>query len=331
MIPTKPRILTFGERNKGIAYHRLFAPLENLERKGHIELKVCASWKDPEVRDYWQWSSHVIVSRHIGVAYKDIESVAAVCHATNKMLILDVDDWWYLPMDHPKYQMYLNYKVSAQIEKSLEVANQVWTTTDHLAKKVRKINKNVKVIPNAIDTEVDQWMNHEKPNRPVTFGYIGAGYHHKDLEWADLDLSDVPSIVPDLDGEIYMEMTRASEGYGWQEPTEYGNLYRKIDVSLVPLISNDFNKCKSPLKLAEAAFTNTALIIRDVKPYSGYLRHDHNCLVGNTPEEFQNAVRRLKNDREKVSELAANLRKDFEHWNMNQINELRLATINAWT
>jgi len=320
----KPRVLTFGGRDKGIAYHRLFAPLEHLERGEYIELKSYESWKDKDLQEGWKWATHIVISRHMGVAYKDIASVADVCTITGKRLIVDVDDWWYIPADHPKYRMYQTYKVPQQIERTIQCAHEVWTTTKHLAKKIRKLNKNVVIIPNAIDTEASQWKNHLKPDRPVTFGYIGAGFHHHDIEWAELDLRDVPSIVPDLDGEIYMEMTRASKGYKWHSPTEYGNIYREFDVSLVPLSSNEFNKCKSPLKLAEAAFTNTALIIRDVKPYSGYLRHEKNCLVANTPQEFKEAIRRLKNDREKVIELADNLRRDFQHWEMDAVNQKRL-------
>ena len=102
----KPRVLTFGGRDKGIAYHRLFAPLEHLERGEYIELKSYESWKDKDLQEGWKWATHIVISRHMGVAYKDIASVADVCTITGKRLIVDVDDWWYIPSHQPKYRMY---------------------------------------------------------------------------------------------------------------------------------------------------------------------------------------------------------------------------------
>ncbi len=89
----KPRVLTFGGRDKGIAYHRLFAPLEHLERGEYIELKSYESWKDKDLQEGWKWATHIVISRHMGVAYKDIASVADVCTIPGKRLIVDVDDW----------------------------------------------------------------------------------------------------------------------------------------------------------------------------------------------------------------------------------------------
>ena len=47
----------------------------------------------------------------------------------------------------------------------------------------------------------------------------------------------------------------------------YYEHYGEIDVLLVPLLDNDFNKCKSQLKVIESAFANVAIIASDFGPY----------------------------------------------------------------
>lgn len=57
----------------------------------------------------------------------------------------------------------------------------------------------------------------------------------------------------------------------WSKPAnEYGTLYNEIDVSLVPLRSNNFNKYKSELKLVEAGAMGKAAIVTRVKPYDHF-------------------------------------------------------------
>jgi DNA-directed RNA polymerase specialized sigma24 family protein len=47
----------------------------------------------------------------------------------------------------------------------------------------------------------------------------------------------------------------------------YGYLLDEMDVCLVPLKENEFNKCKSPLKLAEAGFKKKPCIVSNIHPY----------------------------------------------------------------
>lgn len=54
---------------------------------------------------------------------------------------------------------------------------------------------------------------------------------------------------------------------------EYYQHYNEIDVLIVPLEENDFNSCKSQLKVIEAAFSNTAIIASNFGPYTLDLVH----------------------------------------------------------
>lgn len=49
---------------------------------------------------------------------------------------------------------------------------------------------------------------------------------------------------------------------------DFATLYNQIDVSVCPLESNEFNSCKSELKMLEAGFMDSAIMLSDVNPYS---------------------------------------------------------------
>lgn len=59
----------------------------------------------------------------------------------------------------------------------------------------------------------------------------------------------------------------------------YGNLYNDIDVALIPLVDNEFNNCKSQLKIIEAGFMKKAVIVSEVHPYTIDCVNRENCLT----------------------------------------------------
>src|SRR3990167_7542741 len=53
----------------------------------------------------------------------------------------------------------------------------------------------------------------------------------------------------------------------------YADIYNDIDVALVPLEDNPFNRCKSELKLIEAGWMGKPVIASDIPPYSDVIEH----------------------------------------------------------
>lgn len=54
----------------------------------------------------------------------------------------------------------------------------------------------------------------------------------------------------------------------FREVHEFGEMYNDIDVSVSPLEDNEFNACKSELKMIEAGFMGCAAMVSNVNPYS---------------------------------------------------------------
>lgn len=87
---------------------------------------------------------------------------------------------------------------------------------------------------------------------------------------------------------------------------DFGHIYQDIDILLVPLDNNRFNRCKSELKFIESGWTQTAVIASNVIPYSNFGSNGKDCILvkENTPEEWAKAVKRLIRDRDTIDRLA---------------------------
>lgn len=81
---------------------------------------------------------------------------------------------------------------------------------------------------------------------------------------------------------------------------KFGKIYDDIDVLLVPLTNNKFNRCKSELKFIEAGFTNTAVISSKVIPYSNFGVNEEDCLFVKepTPQAWAKAIKKILREKE---------------------------------
>lgn len=104
----------------------------------------------------------------------------------------------------------------------------------------------------------------------------------------------------------------------------YYQHYKELDILLVPLEENDFNSCKSQLKVIEAAFSNTAVIASNFGPYTidlvnalekgGKINENGNALLVDSKrnhKEWGKYITKCVNDPEFVEMLKKNLKKDI--------------------
>ena len=64
---------------------------------------------------------------------------------------MDLDDYWAPGTHHPAYHLIKNAEIDKKIVANLKVAKNITTTTTLFADEIKKHNKNVFVLPNAID------------------------------------------------------------------------------------------------------------------------------------------------------------------------------------
>ena len=312
---SKPFVLAFHKMNSGVSYHRVFAPLIC-----HQEVDVMFIEKITDVEpDMWAKVTHIFSSRVFPV--EPFDDFVKLCRSEGIKLIIDNDDWWVLPPTHPLRGMYAD-KMKARIIRSMKAADEVWVTNKHLASKVRKYNTNIRIIPNAIS--VPTWQIEREPSDKVRFGYIGGNHHQIDVRESTIDLTGLEAYVADVDD--YPQMMNAAYTLKTFPPSSYHRLYNFFDVSLVPLSTSEFAKCKSHLKMLEAGFSKCALIVSKTEPYLPYITKD-NCIAISHPSEWAGAIKRLNENPNQVQDLAESLYDYVQDYTMDKINELRCFTL----
>jgi glycosyltransferase involved in cell wall biosynthesis len=95
---------------------------------------------------------------------------------------MDLDDYWLPTKEHPIHQLIIQNKINEKIVANLKVAAHVITTTSLFASEISKINKNVYVLPNAINPKEPQFKHETKPSDKLRFGWLGGSSHLHDLK-----------------------------------------------------------------------------------------------------------------------------------------------------
>jgi glycosyltransferase involved in cell wall biosynthesis len=120
--------------------------------------------------------------RLLQVYLDDIYPILDKLHSLGIVTIMDLDDYWSPSKDHPAYQMIIQDKLPQKIKENIKRVNYVTTTTPIFAKEISKINKNVIVLPNAIDPSEKQFTpKPEETNKEMRLGWLGGSSHYQDL------------------------------------------------------------------------------------------------------------------------------------------------------
>ena len=107
---------------------------------------------------------------------------------------MDLDDYWLPTKEHPIHQLVIQHKLHEKIIANLKVARYVTTTTSVFATEISKLNKNVFVLPNAINPKVPQFSQETEKSDKLRFGWLGGSSHLHDLKLLDGTFSKLSTL-----------------------------------------------------------------------------------------------------------------------------------------
>ena len=172
---------------------------------------------------------------------------------------------------------------------------------------IKTINKDTKeVTERPIQPKESVWYRYEKT---LTDNYRIVSKDYQDF--LELFLNNVQ--YPNVENEHYKRC--------WtKDINHYYEHYSEVDVLLAPLEVNEFNLVKSPLKVAECAFSHTALIASNVGPYTldlksaikygGEIDESGNAILVDPGKDHKNwakYVKKVVNEPEFLKRLQDNL------------------------
>jgi len=182
----KIRVLCLPSDKTGVGKFRSIDPhimLQNLYPDDfHVDIDY-----EPKVNDINYWKQYDIVHFHRTIGHEYENSVDLIKRLNNLGLvtIMDLDDYWLPTKEHPVHAMVVQSKLHEKIMNNLKVAGHVTTTTSIFATEILKFNKNVYVLPNAINPNEPQFKAKTEPSDKLRFGWLGGSSHLHDLKLMD--------------------------------------------------------------------------------------------------------------------------------------------------
>jgi glycosyltransferase involved in cell wall biosynthesis len=189
---------------------------------------------------------------------------------------------------------------------------------------MRVINKDTgEVTERPIKPKESVWYRYEKM-MTNNYGIVDKDYQ----EFLELFLQNIQ--YPNVENEHYKRC--------WtKDINHYYSHYAEIDVLLAPIEANDFNYVKSPLKVAECAFSHTAIVASDYGPYTldlksarekgGVWNPEGNALLvdeGRNHKDWRKYVELLAKNPDYVKQLQDNLYRDVhEKYDLRNVTKDR--------
>ena len=182
---SKINVLVLPSDTSGVGKYRSVDPhikLQNLYPEDfHVDIDY-----QPKINDLNYWKKYQIVHFHRN--FGDIEQCPQLIKLIQNLGIIvvgDIDDYWLPTKEHPIHQLIIQNKMHQKIVDNLKACDYVITTTELFASEIRKFNKNVVVLPNAIDPKEPQFNQPTLPSDKIRVGWLGGSSHLHDLKLLD--------------------------------------------------------------------------------------------------------------------------------------------------
>ena len=181
----KIHVLVCPSDSYGVGLYRSKKPHEKLQQLFGNEFDVEINMQ-PNWADFASFEKYDIIHFHKGLfndeGQKIFHNALRYFKEHNITTVMDIDDNWDVGQFHPLYLSNKAIKAPEKITTNFTLVDYVTTTTEIYAQKIRKWNKNVVIIPNAIDPDEEQYQAIKYPSDKIRFGFIMGSSHERDME-----------------------------------------------------------------------------------------------------------------------------------------------------
>lgn len=260
-------ILSYVKYMDGCTYHRVHLPHKYID----ANVRTTGNLNEEDLA----WCDLLVYSRHTIMSPVFLDEMRK---KHNFKIVVDTDDWWEAPIEHPKYQFFRKTNVGLQIRQHLMYADAVITTHERLAREIP--NDNVYIIPNMLPYGDDQFAFRE-PSKSDKVRLLYAStimnYYNTRLirnamkRLSGLDIEIVIAGYHDSPyyAEVIQNLTAGVIPYktvDYKPVEEYMHAYDG-DIMILPSKPTKFNSMKSNLKVMEAAVLGIPVVVTKYNPY----------------------------------------------------------------
>jgi glycosyltransferase involved in cell wall biosynthesis len=182
---SKVRVLAVSPGKTGVGKYRILDPFMYIGNNHDDEVHVVISY-DVEDKDEFFLDFDVVYFHtkiHKGPYENTVKRIKWLKEKGIKTIV-DLDDYWILEKSNPLYTRLMENNIPIHKVEIYKLADYITVTTPILAKTVKEKtgNKNVFVLPNAIDPNEPQLKIEPTESERVRFGWVGGSTHLRDIE-----------------------------------------------------------------------------------------------------------------------------------------------------
>lgn len=219
-----------------------------------------------------------------------------------------------------------DYRSTKNVLNIINYVDAITVTTDSLADVFRKkTGKKVFVIKNTISEEqmflVKKITRITEVDEKVKIVYqSGTSTHNKDFTIVEKALIAIMKKYPNVElnifgplqlGEEFEEIMSRIKFYPYMDYRLLQIYVSDMDINIAPLQINEFNNCKSELKIFEAALLGIPTICSPIDPYSAIIEQGKNGYIARTQEDWENVLTILIEDAQLRKKVGNRAKEDF--------------------
>jgi glycosyltransferase involved in cell wall biosynthesis len=178
----KIKVLVVPSDRTGVGAYRSVNPHVALEKLYPNEFMVDIDYEPQLDNDEWLKQYDIIHYHRTLGPFEKMPDLLERLDKLGVVSIMDLDDHWSPGPHHPAHLLIKQTGMDKMIVNNLKIAKNVTTTTSIFADEIRKLNKNVFVLPNAIDPNEKQYTPNPEPSSRIRIGWLGGSSHLHDLE-----------------------------------------------------------------------------------------------------------------------------------------------------
>lgn len=178
----KIKVLVVPSDRTGVSFFRSTKPHIALENNYPDEFHIDVDYEPDLNNDAWLKTYDIIHYHRTLGNYEQMPMLLDKLDRLGIITIMDLDDHWAPGMHHPAYHLIKNAEMDKKILNNVKISRNVTTTTPIFAEEMKKYNKNIYVLPNAVDPTEKQFTPNLEPSDRIRIGWLGGSSHLKDLE-----------------------------------------------------------------------------------------------------------------------------------------------------
>lgn len=280
----------------GCAWYRCYTPGMQLKRMGH-DVVLDTDLPSEAVPEF-----DVIVMQSLSAP--NAPRLMRYAKELGKTTVYDIDDdVWNIHPSNPAYEGWSDPEIRGKAEECLRLADVVTTTTPHLARELRRFNKNVRVLPNMLPAEHWQVQRPDNGDK-VILGWAGSGGRSHDLAMLKGVVRELLDRYPNLEfhvtGEWNVQAFPAHDRIKLVETVQIEQLAKLIapfDIGIAPIQDTKFNLAKSDLKFLEYGILGIPCVASALEPYVHSIQPGVNGFLAKNERDWLKLLSKLIEDR----------------------------------